>query len=201
MRPALLLASLMLLAGPRTLAAALPLAGCRPEGAGEDVLCGTLPVPEDRAHPAARTIALHVVVLPALDAHAVGDPIFYLEGGPGMPATGAVDLFTGPLRDYRAHRAVVLVDQRGTGGSNGLDCRHEGGPLARALASTFPLDYVRRCRADAERHADLRFYTSRSPPRTSTRCAPRSATRASSCSVSPTARGWRRCSRARIPIA
>ena len=93
----------------------------RPGGGGVAARCGTLAVPEDYAQPTGRAIQLHIAVVPALGGS--GEPLFVLAGGPGQAATAfyaAVAPAFGPIA--RSHD-IVLVDQRGTGGSNRLDCR------------------------------------------------------------------------------
>src|SRR4051794_34621314 len=45
--------------------------------------CGSLVVPDNRANPGSRLIALPVTRIRAHAAHP-GEPIFYLEGGPGL---------------------------------------------------------------------------------------------------------------------
>jgi pimeloyl-ACP methyl ester carboxylesterase len=151
----------LLTAAPAAQAEPAPivLSDCRPEGAAEDVRCGRLTVPEDRAAPGGRRIPLNVVVLPALGPER-REPLFELAGGPGVASSGSAALYTRELREYRRHRDVVLVDQRGTGGSNALECDlEEKTPLARALREMYPPSYVRACRAQLEKKADLRVYT------------------------------------------
>jgi pimeloyl-ACP methyl ester carboxylesterase len=86
-------------------------------------LCGTITVFEDRAQGAGRTIDLNVMVIPAVDNVAKPDPIFFLAGGPGQAATDVGPDFFAQMPRLRAHRDIVLVDQRGTGSSNSLSCR------------------------------------------------------------------------------
>lgn len=132
---------------------------CQPKGATEPVRCGRLMVQENRSSPGGRRIPLNIVVLPALGPER-REPLFELAGGPGVASTLAVGLYTGDLRAYRRSRDVVLVDQRGTGGSNALDCpEEERGALGRALREMYPPAYVSRCRTELEKRADLRFYT------------------------------------------
>jgi pimeloyl-ACP methyl ester carboxylesterase len=135
----------------------LALERCRFEGVEEDLLCGLLPVPEDREQPSGRTIALRVVVVPALDPAPDAAPLFDLAGGPGVAATGAASFYAGPGTAFRRTRDVVLVDQRGTGGSHPLRC-----PALEALSpleEMYPVEEVRACRTDLERRADLTQYT------------------------------------------
>src|SRR5262245_59097817 len=79
--------------------------------------CGVVEVAEERSKPD-RKIGLNVVVVPALHPKTGVPPMFYFEGGPGIAATDAAEFYAGPGTIYRELRDVVLVDQRGTGGSN-----------------------------------------------------------------------------------
>ena len=102
--------------------AAMPLSPCHIEGLSEEVLCGSHRVFEDRAARSGRTIDLKVAVVPALRREAADDPLFLLAGGPGQGATKYGPLIPQAFREVRKTRDVVLVDLRGTGGSNPLAC-------------------------------------------------------------------------------
>jgi pimeloyl-ACP methyl ester carboxylesterase len=84
--------------------------------------CGRLAVAEDPAQPRGRTIELAVAVVPSRAKRPRPDPVFMLAGGPGQSALetfpSVAPAFSGLLRE----RDVVLVDQRGTGGSHPLKC-------------------------------------------------------------------------------
>lgn len=133
----------------------LRLEPCGPPEGRQDVLCGSFSVPENPQRPTGRRLGLRVEVLPALEGLRSGGAMFHLEGGPGIPATGARDFYLGPGRDYRRGRDVVLLDQRGVG-SDGLHCP--------ALENRGPLDddyapaAVKECRLALERRADLTQY-------------------------------------------
>lgn len=132
---------------------------CHPGKIEEAVLCGTLHVPENRAKPDGKSIALAMIVMPAL-AQPAAEPLFDLAGGPGLAATSGAAIYATDLRPYRAHRDVVLVDQRGTGGADRLACTMKGTPVQQFTGETFPLDYVQQCRRDLEsRGHDLSAYT------------------------------------------
>ncbi|HEY1771905.1 MAG TPA: alpha/beta hydrolase [Gammaproteobacteria bacterium] len=96
-------------------------------GAGDaaqrlQALCTTITVPEDRAHPEGRHIGLHVALLKARASTPKPDALFFIAGGPGQASTEAF-LEEAPAFDrIRSEHDIVLVDQRGTGGSNRLDC-------------------------------------------------------------------------------
>ena len=78
--------------------------------------CGTLVVPETRADPQSRLIALPVTRIRARSQHP-GTPIFRLEGGPGITNMK----FSNASR-FAANHDVVLVGYRGVDGSVRLDC-------------------------------------------------------------------------------
>ena len=146
-----LLAALSLLAAPpaivpRDCAAVLP----------PDARCGTLEVPEDRSRPEGRRIALNIVILPSTGP-ARFPPLFDLEGGPGLPSTHSAAFYLSDGAAYRAGRDVVLVDQRGTGGSNPLTCPDLDAP-ERQYAPLYPRALVEACRDRLAARADLTRY-------------------------------------------
>ena len=122
-------------------------------------LCATLPVWENRATKTGRRIELNIVILPAFDKDPAPDPLFLLHGGPGAPASELAHGFSN--HSLRTHRDIVMIDQRGTGGSHRLDCDFYGNPpdLQRLVTSEFPIDQVRACREQLSRIADLTQYT------------------------------------------
>jgi pimeloyl-ACP methyl ester carboxylesterase len=104
----------------------LALSDCRLEHplqlSSEAALCGVLEVPEDRDAPEGAKIGLRVAEVPALNRTSKAAPLFLLAGGPGQ---SAVDLYTSVAAAFALiHRdhSVVMVDQRGTGGSAPLAC-------------------------------------------------------------------------------
>jgi len=132
---------------------------CRVADEAVEALCGTYSVFENRRTRASRTIALNIVILPAKAARPAADPYFALAGGPGQSATEVFPL-AGFARAIAEHRDVVLVDQRGTGRSNMLDCKRESLDNARtALGEGYALDNIRACREAADSKADPTQYT------------------------------------------
>jgi pimeloyl-ACP methyl ester carboxylesterase len=94
--------------------------------------CGTFVVPENRTQSNGRTIGLRVVVVPALLKPARKDAVAYLAGGPGSAATEeAIDQGWDSSALSLDHD-LLLVDQRGTGGSNpgGSDVTQYGTRMA-----------------------------------------------------------------------
>jgi pimeloyl-ACP methyl ester carboxylesterase len=140
--------------------AKLQLQPCHVPGTEEEVRCGTYPVWEDREAQKGRRIDLNVIVLPALGPDRAPDPIFYFAGGPGEGASTTID-WVKDLKELRRRREIVLVDQRGTGKSNPLRCDFYGNPvdLQRAAGDLYPPEAVERCRAELEKVANLRLYT------------------------------------------
>ena len=84
--------------------------------------CGRLPVAENREAPAGRRIDLAVALVPSRAKRPLPDPVFMLAGGPGQSALESYPVAAAAFRDVLRDRDVVLVDQRGTGGSNRLSC-------------------------------------------------------------------------------
>jgi len=84
--------------------------------------CGWFEVWENRTIESGRRIKLHVMLIPATKAIAKPDPVFMLAGGPGQAATEAYPALLYRLDELVKERDIILVDQRGTGLSNPLDC-------------------------------------------------------------------------------
>jgi len=124
----------------------------------EGARCGALTVFEDRAAQSGRTIDLATVVFPA-QSDAPKAPIFFLVGGPGESATEVAPYVKGsPFEPLLADRALVLVDQRGTGRSNQLQCPPPATPEGYFGHVLDPED-ISRCRSELEKTANLALYT------------------------------------------
>ncbi len=78
--------------------------------------CGTLFVPEDRADPRSRLIALPVTRVLARSSHPLA-PIFRLNGGPGV-----TNMTFPQASRLAAQHDVVMVGYRGVDGSSVLNC-------------------------------------------------------------------------------
>src|SRR5438132_1012342 len=130
------------------------------EAVKEKVQCGTLDVFEDRSRKTGRRIALKIVVFPATGQDKAADPLFYIPGGPGSSATEDAPFVAQQFATIREHRDLVFVDQRGTGGSNPLNCDlFNPADLRSYLGDYFPLEDVRKCREQLESKANLKLYT------------------------------------------
>lgn len=119
--------------------------------------CGGLEVPEDAARPDGRRIELAVAVVPSRAKQPRPDPVFMLAGGPGQSAREAFPSVAGAFHEILRERHVVLVDQRGTGGTHPLDCPEAFADAVQPGDPAAARDVARRCLASLD--ADPRFYT------------------------------------------
>jgi pimeloyl-ACP methyl ester carboxylesterase len=103
-------------------------------------------VPENRADPKSRVIAVHFLRFPALSATAGRPPVFVLPGGPGYDFDFSDP---GTLRDLdrlRRTRDAIYVSQRGYAGAPGFTARLQ------AKGKPWPLDEPVTFERIAERH-------------------------------------------------
>lgn len=122
--------------------------------------CAPFRVPENRDQPNARTLDLRLALIPSSQA-ADDDFIVFLAGGPGQSAVDTWPQMAAALDAAGKHRHVLLLDQRGTGKSNPLECK----ALAdQGTTMEFDLERVREatraCLDEVSERADPRFYTS-----------------------------------------
>ena len=141
----------------------LDLKACRVKGIDSEVKCATLEVFENRETKDGRKIALNIVVLPATARIKDDDPIFLFAGGPGQAATDLAQQASQMLGGLNDKRDIVLIDQRGTGKSNLLNCKVPeddtpglADPVIRdAIVKKFTIE----CRDELAKKADLTQYT------------------------------------------
>ncbi|MEQ1518102.1 MAG: alpha/beta fold hydrolase, partial [Usitatibacteraceae bacterium] len=143
--------------------ATLPLKACRVAHVDNEVKCGRLEVFENRQTGQGRKIALNIVVIPASARNKQPDPVFLFAGGPGQAAAELAREALMILGGLNTKRDLVLIDQRGTGKSNGLKCTLPDFS-APELADPATRDAATRkalatCRTELERKADLTQYT------------------------------------------
>jgi len=115
--------------------------------------CARLPVASDPRKPHGARISLRIAVLPATRRPAAG-ALFYLEGGPGGAASASAIRVNASFARVGRKRDLVMVDQRGTGGSSRLACPHR---YVRGTDTKAVTDYLRRCLARLD--VDPRVYT------------------------------------------
>lgn len=140
------------------------IASCKIEGTEVAAECGRLYVYENRAARTGRKIPIEFVRVRATGDDRFGDAVFELTGGPGENATVNAANMINASKTLQNHD-LVIVDQRGTGKSNPLDCLKydlEAGPDAFAEMfekSYYDIERFHACEERLREIADLRFYT------------------------------------------
>ncbi|RDS79400.1 alpha/beta fold hydrolase [Dyella monticola] len=131
-------------------------------GATAQAWCTTFEVPENRDDPHSRRIGLKVAIARSDAQVPQADMAVLLAGGPGEAATEAWVLEAPAFGEVRKHHDVLLIDQRGTGGSNPLSCK-KAEDASEQETFTVDLDKVRKnvasCLDEVRQTADPRFYT------------------------------------------
>jgi pimeloyl-ACP methyl ester carboxylesterase len=120
--------------------------------------CGTLEVPENPQARNGRKIGLRVARVAAINRRKSPDPLFILAGGPGMAATTMYAGTSPAFARIQRNRDIVLVDQRGTGESNVLNCAFDDDALMRATPAEVEAE-TKRCLESLSTHADVAYYT------------------------------------------
>jgi pimeloyl-ACP methyl ester carboxylesterase len=120
--------------------------------------CGFIEVPENPDEPDGRKIPIHVALARATSTETAPDPVFFFAGGPGQAASETWVMIRGTLDKIRKKRDIVMIDQRGTGQSNKLECLpDEAEDLNAELDLERLADQTRRCLEQLD--ADPRYYT------------------------------------------
>jgi pimeloyl-ACP methyl ester carboxylesterase len=144
-------------AGPST----LDLADCRlehPSGLRSVAArCGYLEVAENPADLRGRKIRVHVAVISALSKKAAAEPLFIVAGGPGSAASQLYASVADAFERIRRNRDLVVVDQRGTGLSNPLDCDYPEDVDSGQLSMEKLRELTLACRNKL--NAQLAYYT------------------------------------------
>jgi pimeloyl-ACP methyl ester carboxylesterase len=129
-------------------------------GATTSAFCAPFAVAENPAEPQGRKIALRLALIKSSAAAADRDIVVYLAGGPGQSAIDSWPQMAGALAPLLKHHHVLLLDQRGTGGSNVLTCKSEEAAQA---VDNFDAETIRKstreCLAAVSDKADPRYYT------------------------------------------
>jgi len=131
----------------------IELSPCFISGLQERISCATVDVPLDYDTPQGRKISVHVAVIPATSSDPADDPLLIFAGGPGQAAGEYGGLVNQAFYEVKKDRDIVLIDQRGTGKSNALDCSSSG--LEDVLLK--PIELAARCRT--EHDIDVRHFT------------------------------------------
>lgn len=121
--------------------------------------CTTLSVPLNPAEPSQGQIELSVARIPARRQTENTDALTMIAGGPGQSALDTYQSLAGAFRQLTRDRDMILIDQRGTGQSNKLNC--PALPETLGHKTTQDLEQIRQ-QANAcldSLDMDPRFYT------------------------------------------
>ncbi len=87
------------------------------------VLCGSIKVPLYWSAPQLGSLTVHFDEYLHTDSSLTAlEPIVAMEGGPGYPSTGSAASYLFMIGSLRQRHDLILMDQRGTGGSGAIDC-------------------------------------------------------------------------------
>ena len=143
--------------GPESPRSTIAFESCRLPGVDSAAKCATYEVWEDRQAKAGRRIKLDIAIIPARLRARDADPIVVLAGGPGQGAVSLASQVMPLFSRLNDSRDVVLIDQRGTGNSNPLDCDDEEQPPLQSLfEDALPEALIAKCLARLD--ADPRQY-------------------------------------------
>lgn len=81
---------------------------------GETVDCGYLTVLENRRDPSSNRIRLFTAIVRANSDHPQSDPVVFVTGGPGVPATESLTAYQSWFGEMGLERDVIFFNQRGT---------------------------------------------------------------------------------------
>lgn len=130
--------------------------------------CTEFAVPENHDDASSRRIKLKVAVVKSEAAQPDIDLVTFLDGGPGGAATEDYPAVASAFEPLRKQHHVLLVDQRGTGGSNALDCPQLGATAQKqnpdqldelANDKTKLPELLRECLQEISSKADPQFYS------------------------------------------
>ena len=125
--------------------------------------CAPFRVPENWDLPDGRKIELKLALVRSDAQVAERDLVVLLAGGPGQAATEVYPRAAAGFAPLLRHRNLILLDQRGTGGSHALACKENPTDIDTAAVSEIDLDKVRaqteRCRDALSKDGDPAQYT------------------------------------------
>ncbi len=103
---------------------------CYLKGVADQLQCGSVSVSENYQQPNGKKIDIHYAILPATKATHPQQALLAIAGGPGQSALELAQAFNTTFSKVRQTRDILLIDQRGTGRSNKLDCEEISKPLS-----------------------------------------------------------------------
>jgi len=133
-------------------------------------LCARYEVPENRELRGGRRVSLRLALIKSRAARPEPDLVTLLDGGPGGAATEDYPGVAQALSELRRHRHILLIDQRGTGGSNALRCddrsvddvtvveTHQQSGTKGEMNRELVQRELRQCLERLQSRADVRWY-------------------------------------------
>lgn len=121
--------------------------------------CAHLAVPENPARPDGRKIDLRLAIIFSHSPKAKPDWVTLIAGGPGQSAIDAFPDDQMAFEPLHRHHNILLVDQRGTGGSHPLRCPQSDWNAANGDEPGQLRQFAETCRKTLEGDADLAQYT------------------------------------------
>lgn len=142
--------------------APLALTPCRIDGGdgmpSAKAQCGVLQRAENPDDPDGKKIELQIALVPALSVQPEPDPLIFFAGGPGQGAIDSYLALRGAFEPIRQNRDILLIDQRGTGGSNLMTCAlPDEDVTAAGFDMEIAIEETRKCLQQLA--GDPRFYT------------------------------------------
>lgn len=133
-------------------------------GATTSAFCAPFSVPENRSIANGRKLDLRLALIKSDAAAADADIVVFLAGGPGQSAVDTWPQIAPAFAPLLAHHHVLLLDQRGTGGSNALECKGDDADKEDAdrdggFDAAKAKRHTQECLDLVSKHADPRFYT------------------------------------------
>lgn len=125
--------------------------------------CAPFSRPENPEQPQGRRIEFRLALIRSEVAAVRPDPIVLLAGGPGQAASENWNAVAAALALARRERHVILLDQRGTGGSNALRCEapqtEAAADAAAVVDAAAARKYTADCLGQLKDKADPAWYT------------------------------------------
>ncbi|HEX7325773.1 MAG TPA: alpha/beta fold hydrolase [Rhodanobacteraceae bacterium] len=124
--------------------------------------CAHYPVPENHTDPHSRAIALKLAIIQSASQVPDKDLVVYLAGGPGQSSIQSYPELAPGFAPLLKNHDLLLLDQRGTGGSNPLRCpavEKQMDALPASATTAQRAQLVGACAKEVEKTASPQYYT------------------------------------------
>lgn len=139
----------------------LELTECRihaaPGHPGIKARCGVFERPLNPDDATSTLLKLNIAVVPALSLEPEPDPLVPIAGGPGGASVSFYAGYAHAFEKIRRHRDILLIDQRGTGESELMNCEFDDDVIESRLSRAEIIAYTETC-LEMLPH-DPRFFT------------------------------------------